>query len=176
MSTEGDSTDELRELYRELILDHAKNPRHFGKLDVATHAAEGVNPLCGDKLKLYFTVDESGRIADARFEGSGCAISVASASLLTDTVIGLDTDRALKYFATMVQRLAHAGDRNGNRNGNRNGDFARGRTDLLDDIDLGKLRALEGVRDFPSRVKCATLAWHALNSALLGKSRPVSTE
>jgi len=172
MSTEVDSTDELRELYRELILDHAKNPRHFGKLDAATHAAEGVNPLCGDKLKLYFTVDESGRIADARFEGSGCAISVASASLLTDTVIGLDTDRALKYFATMVQRLAHAG----NRNGNRSDDIARGRTELLDDIDLGKLRALEGVRDFPSRVKCATLAWHALNSALLGKSRPVSTE
>jgi nitrogen fixation NifU-like protein len=172
MSTEAGDTDELRELYRELILDHAKNPRHFGKIDAATHAAEGVNPLCGDKLKLYFTVDESGRIADARFEGSGCAISVASASLLTDTVIGLDTDRALKYFTTMVQRLAHAG----NRNGNRNGDIARGRSELLDDIDLGKLRALEGVRDFPSRVKCATLAWHALNSALLGKSRPVSTE
>jgi nitrogen fixation NifU-like protein len=172
MSTEAGDTDELRELYRELILDHAKNPRHFGKIDAATHAAEGVNPLCGDKLKLYFTVDESGRIADARFEGSGCAISVASASLLTDTVIGLDTDRALKYFTTMVQRLAHAG----HRNGNRNGDIARGRSELLDDIDLGKLRALEGVRDFPSRVKCATLAWHALNSALLGKSRPVSTE
>lgn len=176
MSTEVGGTDELRELYRELILDHAKNPRHFGKLDAATHAAEGVNPLCGDKLKLYFTVDESGRIADARFEGSGCAISVASASLLTDTVIGLDTDRALRYFETMVQRLAPSGYRSGNRNGYRNGDIARGRTELLDDIDLGKLRALEGVKDFPSRVKCATLAWHALNSALLGKSRQVSTE
>lgn len=164
MNSDFGSTDELRELYRELILDHAKNPRHFGTLDAATHAAEGVNPLCGDKLKLYFTVDESGRIADARFEGSGCAISVASASLLTDTVIGLDTDRALKYFETMIRRLAHAESRNGSE------------AEPLDDIDLGKLRALEGVRDFPSRVKCATLAWHALNSALLGKSRQVSTE
>lgn len=164
MNAELGSTDELRELYRELILDHAKNPRHFGKLDGATHCAEGVNPLCGDKLKLYFSVDPASRIADAGFEGSGCAISVASASLLTDTVIGLDTDRALKYFATMVERLARA---NSQRKEN---------PDLLDEIDLGKLRALEGVKEFPSRVKCATLAWHALNSALQGKSQPVTTE
>lgn len=164
MNTDIDGTDELRDLYRELILDHAKNPRHFGKLDGATHVAEGINPLCGDKLSMYFAVDDSGCISDARFEGSGCAISVASASLLTDTVIGLDTDRALKYFSTMVQRLAHAGNK------------TLGNADLLDEIDLGKLRALEGVKEFPSRVKCATLAWHALNSALQGKSQPVSTE
>ncbi len=164
MSAEITGSDELGELYRELILDHAKNPRHFGKLDDATHVAEGVNPLCGDKLKLYFSVDHASRIADARFEGSGCAISVASASLLTDTVIGLDTERALKYFATMVERLARA---NSHRQGS---------PDLLDEIDLGKLRALEGVKEFPSRVKCATLAWHALNSALQGKPQPVSTE
>ena len=164
MNAESGSKDELRELYRELILDHAKSPRHFGKLEGATHVAEGVNPLCGDKLRLYFSVDRASRIADARFEGSGCAISVASASLLTDTVIGLDTDRALKYFATMVERLARA-------DSHREAD-----TDLLDDIDMGKLRALEGVKEFPSRVKCATLAWHALNSALHGRSQPVSTE
>lgn len=164
MNVEAGSTDELRELYRELILDHAKNPRHFGKLDDATHIAEGVNPLCGDKLRLYFSVDHTSRIADARFEGSGCAISVASASLLTDTVIGLDTERALKYFATMVERLA------------RNNSQRKEKPDLLDEMDLGKLRALEGVKEFPSRVKCATLAWHALNSALQGKLQPVSTE
>ncbi len=164
MNAETSTTDELRELYRELILDHARNPRHFGKLDGATHVAEGVNPLCGDKLRLYFSVDHASCIADARFEGSGCAISVASASLLTDTVIGLDTDRALKYFTSMVGRLAQA-------DSHRKAD-----TNLLDDIDLGKLRALEGVKEFPSRVKCATLAWHALNSALQGKSQPVSTE
>ena len=158
------SNDELRELYRELILDHAKNPRHFGSLDQATHTAEGVNPLCGDKLKVYFTIGEDDRISDARFEGSGCAISVASASLLTDTVIGLSTDRALAYFRTMVERLAQR------KSEGRQGDVPLG------DIDLGKLRALEGVKDFPSRVKCATLAWHALNSALKGRMKPVSTE
>jgi nitrogen fixation NifU-like protein len=158
------SADELRELYRELILDHAKNPRHFGSLDDATHSAEGVNPLCGDKLKIYFTIGDDNRISDARFEGSGCAISVASASLLTDTVIGLSTDRALAYFRTMVERLAQ-----------RRSEGAEGEAPL-GDIDLGKLRALEGVKDFPSRVKCATLAWHALNSALKGDPKPASTE
>ena len=156
-------TDELRELYRELILDHARSPRHFGRLDDATHSAEGINPLCGDKLKIYVAIDANNRIRDARFEGSGCAISVASASLLTETVIGLDTSRALQFFAAMVRRLA----------GRSNGED---QADTIDDIDLGKLRALEGVREFPSRVKCATLAWHALNSALKRKAEPVSTE
>lgn len=165
MSDLAGASDELRELYRELILDHAKNPRHFGSLDEATHTAEGVNPLCGDKLKMYFTIDDERRIRDARFEGSGCAISVASASLLTDTVIGLSTERALAYFRTMVERLA--------QRRNESGDAP------LEDVDLGKLRALEGVKDFPSRVKCATLAWHALNSALSSgseDSKRVSTE
>ena len=172
MNQAGGTSDELRELYRELILDHAKNPRHFGSLDDATHTAEGINPLCGDKLRIYFTVDEDERIRDARFEGSGCAISVASASLLTDTVIGLSVDRALAYFRAMVERLARRRDESGNG-------------ESPGDIDLGKLRALEGVREFPSRVKCATLAWHALNSALSssglpssgkGKPKRVSTE
>jgi nitrogen fixation NifU-like protein len=156
-------TDELRDLYRELILDHAKKPRHFGKLDDATHMAEGINPLCGDKLRMYFSVDADDRIADARFEGSGCAISVASASLLTETVIGLDTGRALQFFAAMIRRLAGRPD-------------LESGADVIDDIDLGKLRALEGVREFPSRVKCATLAWHALNSALRQDAQQVSTE
>ena len=156
-------TDELRDLYRELILDHAKKPRHFGKLDGATHVAEGINPLCGDKLRMYFTVDADDKIRDARFEGAGCAISVASASLLTETVIGLDTGRALQFFTAMVRRLAGRPDLESDAG-------------IIDDIDLGKLRALEGVKEFPSRVKCATLAWHALNSALRQDAQPVSTE
>ncbi|HLU06059.1 MAG TPA: SUF system NifU family Fe-S cluster assembly protein [Woeseiaceae bacterium] len=155
--------DDLRDLYRELILDHAKSPRHFGKLEDATHVAEGINPLCGDKLQMYFSVDENNKISDARFEGSGCAISVASASLLTETVIGLDTERALKFFAAMVSRLSGRADE------------AQGE-DIVEEIDLGKLRALEGVKEYPSRVKCATLAWHALNSALRDIRQPVSTE
>jgi nitrogen fixation protein NifU and related proteins len=155
--------DDLRDLYRELILDHAKSPRHFGKLEDATHVAEGINPLCGDKLRMYFSVDENNRISDACFEGSGCAISVASASLLTETVIGLDTERALQFFAAMVSRLSGRADEE-------QGPGA------IEEIDLGKLRALEGVKEYPSRVKCATLAWHALNSALRDIRQPVSTE
>ncbi|MDX1405904.1 MAG: SUF system NifU family Fe-S cluster assembly protein [Woeseiaceae bacterium] len=155
------SPEELRDLYRELILDHARRPRHFGKLDNATHFAEGINPLCGDKLKMYFSIDDGGQIKDARFEGSGCAISVASASLLTDTVIGMSADDALNFFEALVARLAiRPGEENRDANG----------------IDLGKLTALEGVKEFPSRVKCATLAWHALHSAILRRDAPATTE
>ena len=161
MSANLQSQEELRDLYRELILDHAKSPRHFGKLEGATHSAEGINPLCGDKLRIYFSIDPDGKITDAKFEGSGCAISVASASLLTDTVIGLKTDIALDFFAALVSRLS-----------GRSGDGI----DAASTLDLGKLVALEGVKEFPSRVKCATLAWHALNSAIRGKSGPATTE
>ncbi|MEX2496800.1 MAG: SUF system NifU family Fe-S cluster assembly protein [Woeseia sp.] len=164
MSTTFPEADDLRELYRELIIDHAKSPRHFGRIEEATHCAEGINPLCGDKLKLYFTVDEQDRICDARFEGSGCAISVASASLLTETVIGLETERALNFFAAMVNRLSGRPDEQPQN------------SEQVDEIDLGKLRALEGVKDYPSRVKCATLAWHALNSALRQNHKPATTE
>jgi len=159
MSGQPHSQEELRELYRELILDHARSPRHFGKLEGATHSAEGINPLCGDKLKMYFSIDADNQISDAKFEGSGCAISVASASLLTDTVIGMRSDVALEYFAELVARLSGKPVDAGQSN-----------------IDLGKLLALEGVKEFPSRVKCATLAWHALNSAINNKSEAVSTE
>jgi nitrogen fixation NifU-like protein len=153
----GKPADELRELYRELILDHARSPRHFGKLADYTHSAEGINPLCGDKLKMYFRISESGLIDDACFEGSGCAISVASASLLTDKVIGMSTRDALDFFDALVASLSSDGD--------------AART-----IDLGKLEALQGVKEFPSRVKCASLAWHALNSAIHQDKLPASTE
>ena len=162
MTSMAYNNEDLRELYRELILDHARSPRHFGKLPDATHSAEGINPLCGDKLKMYFRIDPDDRISDACFEGSGCAISVASASLLMDTVIGLHTDDALKYFSVLVDRLA--------------GRSAAENDDADTDINLGKLRALEGVKEFPSRVKCATLAWHALNSAIQREAEPASTE
>lgn len=152
--------DELRDLYRELILDHARSPRHFGKLDDATHIAEGINPLCGDKLRLFVRLDDDDNISDASFEGSGCAISVASASLLTDMVIGLPVKQALDYFAAVTMRLAGPDTNH----------------DQDSELELGKIRALDGVREFPSRVKCATLAWHALNSAIHGRSTPVSTE
>ena len=151
---DGLSTSELRELYRDLILDHARRPRHFGALPRATHFADGSNPLCGDKLRLYLAIDEADRIQDAAFEGSGCAISVASASLLTDTVIGMRPEEAMKFAQALIGRL----------------------TGKETEFELGKLSALEGVREFPSRVKCATLAWHAMNSAIRQDSRPASTE
>ncbi len=147
------SAAEVRDLYRELILDHARSPRHFGKLENATHTAAGINPLCGDKLTLYVEMDESGIIRQAAFEGSGCAISVASASLLTETVIGLPVDEARQWFDNVTNALTADAD-----------------------IELGKLQALVGVRDFPSRVKCATLSWHALNSALQNDKNPATTE
>jgi len=161
MNAEPHSQENLRDLYRELILDHARSPRHFGKLDGATHSAEGINPLCGDKLRIYFSIDTNGLIDDAKFEGSGCAISVASASLLTDTVIGMHTGDAIEFFSTLVARLAGQPNPGGAEES---------------DLDLGKLKALEGVKEFPSRVKCATLAWHALHSAIRNESGPVSTE
>ncbi len=158
--TDTVNNDELRDLYRELILDHARNPRHFGKLDSATHTAEGINPLCGDKLKLYLQVDKDATIRDARFEGLGCAISVASASLLTDAIQDVDVQRAHSFVEQVTESLSgtkgHGIDTNDDR--------------------LAKLKALEGVREFPARIKCATLAWRALGSALDRDETPVSTE
>lgn len=151
--------DDVRELYRELILDHARSPRHFGKLAHTTHSAEGINPLCGDKLKLYLDVADDDTIRDVAFEGSGCAISVASASLLTDMIVGLDADQAIRYFEAVTAQLTSDESDPGHS-----------------PVDLGKLRALEGVREFPSRVKCATLAWHALHSALRQDTAPATTE
>jgi nitrogen fixation NifU-like protein len=151
------AAQELRDLYRELILDHARNPRHFGKLADMTHHAEGINPLCGDKLHVYLRIDDDGRIADVAFEGSGCAISVASASLLAETVAGLTTEQALRHFAAVIKALTAD-------------------TDTEAAVELGKLAALQGVREYPSRVKCATLAWHALSAAINDQDDPATTE
>lgn len=149
--------DELKDLYRELILDHSRNPRNFGKLDDATHVAEGINPLCGDKLRLYLRLDDH-QVTGARFEGSGCAISVASASLLTEMVIGQSSETALAYVRDIVARLT------------------ADQTGLASTDELQKIHALDGVREFPARVKCATLAWQALRSAIVGQATTTTTE
>lgn len=150
------TSQDLRDLYRELILDHARSPRHFGAMDSATHEARGVNQLCGDKLRLFIRVEDD-RITDVRFEGTGCAISIASASLLAETLPGIAVDDAMTFSAQLMHRLA-------------NGDQEDG------DFDPGSLRALEGVREYPSRVKCATLAWQTLRSAIERNEAPASTE
>ena len=151
-----DPAQELRDLYRELILDHARSPRNFSKLPSATHQAQGINPLCGDKLHIYLAIDQHERIADVSFEGSGCAISVASASLLTETVKGMTTHQALDRVSQVFETLETA------------------TSDAC--FDLGRLAALQGVREYPSRVKCATLAWRALGSAINGDDKPATTE
>jgi nitrogen fixation protein NifU and related proteins len=135
---------DLRELYQEVILDHNKRPRNFGILEDGQRA-EGHNPLCGDRVTVSVRV-EDGRVARAMFTGSGCAISKASASLMTDAVKGLSPSEVDSLFAAFQ-------------------DAVTGRADGDDDT-LGKLAVLTGVRDYPSRVKCATLAWHALQEAL----------
>ncbi|HSG96485.1 MAG TPA: SUF system NifU family Fe-S cluster assembly protein [Woeseiaceae bacterium] len=153
----GAATD-LQDLYRELILDHSRSPRHFGRLDDPTHTAHGINPLCGDKLKLYLLISDDGTIESTSFEGSGCAISIASASLMTAAVTGIRADEADSYVEEVTTRLTAA--------------------DVIEDISprLDKLVALDGVREFPGRVKCATLAWHALHSALHNETTPATTE
>jgi nitrogen fixation NifU-like protein len=148
--------DELTELYREVILDHNRNPRNFGELADATRVVAGVNPLCGDKMTLYVKV-ANGTIEDIRFRGTGCAISVASSSLMTERVKGARVGDALALFDKVHDLLTGAHDHSAD--------------------ELDKLAALGGVREYPSRVKCASLAWHALKSAV-GDQAPtnVTTE
>jgi nitrogen fixation protein NifU and related proteins len=135
---------ELTDLYREVILDHNKHPRNFGRLDPHDAQAKGHNPLCGDRLTVTLQRDGD-RIADIRFEGNGCAISVASASMMTEAVKGKDRVTVDALFRRVHALLTEAG---------------------ASSADLGKLASLSGVREFPVRVKCASLCWHTLNAAL----------
>jgi nitrogen fixation NifU-like protein len=146
---------ELRDLYQETILEHSKRPRNFRLLEVANRTAEGFNPLCGDHFTIYVDV-EDGRIRDISFQGSGCAISKASASMMTQAVKGKRTEEAEELF----KKFHHV---------------VTGKNSV-DSNDLGKLAAFAGVSEFPIRVKCATLAWHALHAALQGEKHAVSTE
>lgn len=146
---------DLRELYQEVIFDHNRQPRNCRKLGDANRCAEGFNPLCGDQLTVYLKLNE-GVINDVTFEGNGCAISTASASLMTEALKGRTEAEARALFANFHKRVTeHGGDAN---------------------LDLGKLEVLAGVAEFPSRVKCATLAWHTLNAALDQQAQPVTTE
>ena len=146
---------DLKELYRDVILDHNKHPRNFGRLDPADAQADGHNPLCGDRLSVFVKMNGD-RVEDLRFEGKGCAISTASASLMTEAVKGKDKAAIGQLFEKVHTLLTQQ-------------DAAAG-------AELGKLAALQGVREFPSRVKCASLCWHTLNAALDRGARTVSTE
>jgi nitrogen fixation NifU-like protein len=146
---------DLKELYRDVILDHNKRPRNFGRLDPADAHADGHNPLCGDRLSVFVKMDGD-RIEDLRFEGKGCAISTASASLMTEAVKGKDKAAVGQLFEKVHTLLTQQ--------------------DVEPTPELGKLAALSGVREFPSRVKCASLCWHTLNAALERGASTVSTE
>jgi nitrogen fixation NifU-like protein len=171
---------ELRDLYQEVIIDHAKRPRNFRQPSGANRTVEGYNPLCGDKVTLYLAV-EDGRIVDAGFRGSGCAISTASASMLTEAVKSKSVAEAralAERFHDLVAGPEAAGaSREGGEAGAELG--AAAAPDALgapSAPDLGKLAVFAGVREFPSRVKCATLVWHSLRAALTGDQAVVSTE
>ena len=140
----------LRELYQEVILDHSRYPRHFGALESATHIGEGYNPLCGDKVKIYLALDPEKRIKDIAFEGKGCAISQASASMMTDMLIGRSVEEAEALMGGFLH-LVKGEDTNG-----------------LAEEDRERLEVMGGISEFPMRVKCATLAWHTMKSALEG--------
>jgi nitrogen fixation NifU-like protein len=146
---------DLKDLYRDVILDHNKKPRNFGRLDPADAQADGHNPLCGDRLSVFVKMDGD-RIEDLRFDGKGCAISTASASLMTEAVKGKDRAAVTRLFEKVHTLLTQQ--------------------NAEPTPDLGKLAALSGVREFPSRVKCASLCWHTLNAALERGATTVSTE
>lgn len=146
---------EMQDLYREIILDHNREPRNFGELADADRVIDGVNPLCGDKMTLYLKLDGD-TVSDIKFKGSGCAISVASSSLMTERIKGTSVADSLALYDEVHAMLTGARDE--------------------PDESMAKLAALAGVREFPSRVKCASLAWHALKAALTDSEEAVTTE
>ncbi len=149
---------ELRELYQQVILDHNKSPRNFRRIEHPSNFAEGYNPLCGDNIDIFLNIDENGIIQDISFQGSGCAISKASASLMTSILKGKSIEEAKRIFNKFHDLV----------------------TDKLGDDpdieDLGKLAVFAGVREFPARVKCASLAWHTMLNAIEGKKEKAITE
>lgn len=149
---------DLRELYQSIILDHNKKPRNFRKPEGANREANGWNPLCGDKVTVFLTVSDDGVVEEVGFQGSGCAISTASASMMTQAVKGKTLDQALEIFDRFHELVA----------GPRGADGDPG--------TLGKLAVFSGVREYPVRVKCATLPWHTLRSALRGDATTAKTE
>lgn len=153
---------DLREIYQEVILDHYRKPRNFSALDAATQEARGHNPLCGDRISVYLVVDD-GIVKDVAFQGAGCAISTASASLMTEAVKGKSVGEVRALFHRFHEMMTSGEDEESE----------------IGEIDLGKLEAFSGVRQIPIRVKCATLAWHTLKAALEengDRAAAVSTE
>ena len=149
--------DDLRELYQEIILDHGKNPRNYRHPDDANRHAAGDNPLCGDKIQVFLKIDDDGVIQDCAFDGRGCAISQASASMMTEILVGKKQDEAEALFSNFHEMCT-------------NDDYAGAEPGSVDQDALDRLQVLSGVREFPMRVKCATLAWHTMHAAMQGEA------
>mgnify|MGYP001199033134 FL=1 len=151
----------LKDLYQEIILDHGKNPRNLGKFENFNKDAKGHNPLCGDKVHLFLKLDENKKVDDISFEGEGCAISMASASIMTDLMKGKSETEAKEIISKFLDMIKEKDDINSN---------------LLKSDEKIKLMSLGGVKNYPMRVKCATLSWHALSSAIDDFQKEVTTE
>ena len=149
---------ELRDLYQAVILDHNNNPRNFGKLTSANRHAEGVNPLCGDQVNVYFSLDDAAWVKEVGFEGRGCAICMASASIMTETVKHLSIEQADQYVTAFCSLAGGE------------------KSEVTGQLDLSTLKVLAGVKAYPARIKCATLAWHTARSALSKGGVNVTTE
>ena len=152
---------DLKQLYQDIILEHGKSPRNFGKCEKHTHEAKGHNPLCGDQVQVYLKLSNEKKVEDLTFEGSGCAISIASTSIMTESVKGKSVEGAKKIVIDFLNMIKNTSKINSN--------------DLNEDQKT-KIMSLSGVKQFPMRVKCATLAWHTLTSAIEGNKEDVNTE
>ena len=151
----------LKELYQEIILDHGKNPRNLGSIDKFNRDAKGHNPLCGDKVHVYLKLDEKKKIEDISFEGSGCAISMASASIMTDLFKGKEESEAKEIINDFLEMIKEKPELSSQK---------------LQDDEKTKLMCLSGVKQYPMRVKCATLSWHTLTSAINNDKKEINTE
>ncbi len=152
---------DLKELYQDIILEHGKSPRNFGKCEKYTHEAKGHNPLCGDQVHVYLKLNNEKNVDNVTFEGTGCAISIASTSIMTELVKGKSLEAAKKIVIDFLNMIKNTQEIKSND---------------LDEDQKTKLMSLSGVNQFPMRVKCATLSWHTLESAINGNSKKVNTE
>ena len=151
----------LKELYQDIILEHGKNPRNFGKCSGHNHEAKGHNPLCGDQVKVYLKLNQDKKVVEVSFEGSGCAISMASTSIMTELVKGKSFENAKKIVDEFLNMIKSGKEM---------------KTNILSEDQITKIMSLSGVKQYPMRVKCATLSWHTLISAMDGKKKEVNTE
>ena len=152
---------DLKQLYQDIILEHGQSPRNFGKCEKYTHQAKGHNPLCGDKVHIYLKLDEKKKIEDISFEGSGCAISMASASIMTDLFKGKEESEVKEIINDFLEMIKEKPELSSQK---------------LQDDEKTKLMCLSGVKQYPMRVKCATLSWHTLTSAINNDKKEINTE